>query len=362
MSPDALAACLAPGAGLPALSPRDWETLLAQARCASLMPALALACQRSPGWAEVPAGPRWHFDAALRASERLAFDMSLEIERIEAALAGAGLRCVLLKGAAYLASGLPPAEGRLFGDIDLIVPRADLAAAENALLGAGWICSELDAYTQRYYREWMHEIPPLSHIQRGTVIDLHHTITPPTSAFQVAGQVLLDAVQPVSGTANVWTLQPVDMVLHSAVHLFSEGEFDSGLRDLLDLHKLLLHFGTQPAFWPALFDRADELGLQAPLHHALVHVRRLLGPVVPQAHAAAEQRLAPPAARRWLLARLLALALRPDHASTATAFSGLARGLLYLRAHGLRMPLGLLLPHLARKAWLRQFPGQKPAP
>ena len=34
-------------------------------------------------------------------------------------------------------------------------------------------------------------------------------------------------------------LAPHDLVLHSAVHLFSEGETDHGLRNLLDLHRLL---------------------------------------------------------------------------------------------------------------------------
>jgi hypothetical protein len=42
--------------------------------------------------------------------------------------------------------------------------------------------------------------------------------------------------------------------------------------------------------------------------------------------------------------------LRPDHASTADAWTPLARGMLYLNGHRLRMPLHLLLPHLARKA------------
>ncbi|UUZ51357.1 hypothetical protein LP420_18985 [Massilia sp. B-10] len=42
------------------------------------------------------------------------------------------------------------------------------------------------------------------------------------------------------------------MVIHSATHLFYDGEFDKGLRDLLDLHRLLTEFGATPGFWQVL--------------------------------------------------------------------------------------------------------------
>ena len=338
-------------------SDAQWEALLAVARRAMLGATLAARWQAQGLLPGVPAAPRAHLDSAALVAQRLAHEVGWEIRRIAQALAAGGHRLVLLKGAAYLAAGLPPAQGRVFADIDIIVPQADVPAAEHALFAAGWIPAEADAYNQRYYREWMHEIPPLRHALRGTTIDLHHTITPPTSAFNVAGQALLDAALPAEALPGVWVLQPVDMVLHSAVHLFAEGEFDHGLRDLWDMHSLISHFAaTDPGFWPALLARAQALRLQVPLHHALTHAGRLFATAVPAAWAPQVAALAPAGPQRVLMAFLLARALEPSAPAQRGLAEALTRWLLYVRSHWLRMPVRLLLPHLVRKAWMRRFP------
>jgi len=48
-------------------------------------------------------------------------------------------------------------------------------------------------------------------------------------------------------------------------------------------------------------------------------------------------------------------ALYPAHPSCDIALTGLARWALYVRAHYLRMPWHLPLPHLARKAVRRRL-------
>ena len=55
----------------------------------------------------------------------------------------------------------------------------------------------------------------------------------------------------------------------------------------------------------------------------------------------------------WMMDSLFLRALNPAHPSCDDQWTGLARWLLYLRSHWLKMPLQLLMPHLARKAWLR---------
>lgn len=223
------------------------------------------------------------------------------------------------------------------------------------MFAAGWISDEQDAYNQRYYREWMHEIPPLRHIQRNTFVDIHHTITPPVSRFNVNGALLLDRIQPIPGYQNIYVLAPVDMVLHSAVHLFTEGDFYAGLRDLLDLNDLVKHFAAQADFWPALLERAAELDLGIPLYHALHHLKRLFGTLPPAALAQRVDALGPGRVSRGFMAWALGLALRPAHPSCDRPATGIARWLLYVRSHALRMPLKLVIPHLLRKAWMQRF-------
>lgn len=342
---------------VPALAPRAWEDLLSQARRALLIAHWACRLADRGQLGDIPAGPRQHLESARVVAQRVQIEAQLEADRVRRALVRPGVRCVLLKGAAYVVAGLPAARGRVFGDIDILVPRAALGQVESALFGAGWVASDMDPYDQRYYRQWMHELPPLRHVNSGSTIDVHHTITAPTSAFRVDGQRLLEAARPVDADGHFWVLQPVDMVLHSAVHLFQEGEFDHGLRDLLDMASLLQHFGlVEPDFWPALFQRARALGLQRPLHHALFHVERLLGPHVPPGWRSELPALQPPWLQRRMMGWLLDVALRPRHPSTRAPGEGLALWMLYVRSHWLRMPPHLLLPHLLRKVWMSRFP------
>ncbi|MHC4216403.1 MAG: nucleotidyltransferase family protein, partial [Planctomycetota bacterium] len=89
-----------------------------------------------------------------------------EASQIREILKSVDTPIVLLKGAAYVASNLPLARGRISGDIDILVPRAVLEDVENALLKCDWQHIKMSDYDQRYYRSWMHELPPLRHAQR----------------------------------------------------------------------------------------------------------------------------------------------------------------------------------------------------
>jgi hypothetical protein len=356
LSPDLLTAVWAHSGGHPTLSPGEWEALFGQARQTSLLARLAYHYVDTGVLADIPDGPRPHLEGALRLADRQQHEVRWEVDCIRRALRDVDTPIVLLKGAAYLMSNLSNARGRLFADIDILVPREKIAVVEGALFAAGWISDERDAYNERYYREWMHEIPPLRHVHRNSFIDLHHTITPPTSRFRVNGEKLLDGIQALVGYPGLYVLAPVDMVLHSAVHLFQEGEFGHGLRDLLDLHDLLKDFSQQAGFWEALLTRADELGLQIPLFHALYHLHRLFDFSPPAALQAHLDRMGPNKLSRALMAWMLGLALRPEHPSCNTRWTGLARWLLYVRSHALRMPMHLLIPHLLRKSWMQRFP------
>lgn len=343
----------------PQFSLQEWEIVLGQARQSRLLGRLAQHHNAHNWLSKVPANPRLYLEGALRLVDRQHHQVQWEVDCIRRALKHLKCPIVMLKGAAYFVADLPPRDGRLFSDIDIMVPRNRLPEVEGALFRAGWISQERDVYNQRYYRQWMHEIPPLTHVQRQTVIDVHHTITPPTSRFKVDGRQLLDHIQPIDDAGELFILAPADMVLHSAVHLFQEGEFDHGLRDLLDLKDLLQHFQQRSDFWSVLFDRANELGLQIPLFHALFHIQRLFGLSAPNEWAARIEQLGPRAPARMVMAWLLALALKPDHPSCHTRCTGIARWLLYVRSHALRMPLHLVIPHLVRKAWMRRFPDEK---
>jgi len=278
--------------------------------------------------------------------------MRWEIQQIREAVEPMGIPLVLLKGGAYLQAGLPAAEGRLFSDIDILVPRPRLDEVESRLGSRGWLSTHLDEYDQHYYRQWMHEIPPIMHIKRGSVIDLHHNILPPTAKLHPDPQMLLDAAIQLDNRGDLFRLCDADLVLHSATHLFHDGELEHGLRDLVDLDGLLRHFSAITDFWGILVGRAEELDLQRPLYYALRYTSQQLNTPVPEVTMAAVSKHAPPSPLASLMDLLFRRALAPDHPSCSDGLTGASRLALYIRSHYLRMPLHLLIPHLWHKAFV----------
>ncbi|MDM4768214.1 nucleotidyltransferase family protein [Pelomonas sp. SE-A7] len=327
----------------------EWELLLRQARRTRLQASLAL--EQARQHVAAPAPVLGHFEDANLVAQAQGRAVRWELIEISRALRGLQAPVVVLKGAAYLLLDLPFARGRLFSDIDLLVHRDNLPLAEAMLSVAGWQTGNPDEYDQRYYRQWMHEIPPLVHGARKTVVDLHHNILPLTSRVPVDAELLLADIVPLEGWPGLYRLADVDLVLHMAVHLFMDGEFDKGLRDLCDLHGLLTHFGADARFWERLQARAERLGMGRTLYYALRYAKRLLGTEVPSSALTATEPFGP--AWPGLMDALFQRALRPDDPSCEDGLTGLARWLLYWRGHWLRMPLHLLVLHLTRKTWRR---------
>ena len=335
------------------LDAAGWDLLLRQGLAAD-MDATVLVLLEDAGLLDsVPPAPRAQLEWIRAGALSHAQAVRYEVRQIGRALAGLGVPLILLKGSAYALAGLAPGRGRVFSDIDILVPKPRIAEVEAALMLHGWVNTLNDAYDQRYYREWMHEIPPMEHIKRGNVIDVHHAILPETAASRPDPEKLRARAVGVPGAGfDIRVLAPHDMVLHSAVHLFSDGEFNHGLRDLFDIHRLLGQFGQQAGFWDGLVARAHELELTRPLFYALRYARRLLDTPVPDAVLRAADADRPNALVLALMDSLLLRALMPAHPSCAGVFSGISHFLLYLRGNWLRMPPLLLARHLFHKAFI----------
>jgi hypothetical protein len=333
----------------------EWDRLVRDARRSNLLGRIAARLERAGELDRVAAPPRQHLRATLNVVRAQHDEMRREARLLANLLAPLGVPTLLLKGAAYVVGGHAAALGRLSADIDVLVPRPRLAEVEAALMLAGWVSTHHSAYDQRYYREWMHELPPMRHIARGTTLDVHHAIVPLTARLRPDSGLLQAAAVPLGDDPRMSTLSPPDLVLHSATHLFQNEEFAHGLRDLSDLDLLLRDFGTDAAFWPLLLDRAEALGLQRPLHYGLRFARRLLGTPVPAAAAARAEAWAPswPAVMDALWQRAFTTA-PADH---RPAFTGAARTLLMVRGHWLKMPPAMLVRHLATKPFRRPEKG-----
>ena len=283
-------------------------------------------------------------------AEANAVVMRFEADRVRRALAGLGTRIVLLKGAAYQHASLPAARGRVSVDLDIMVPAVDIGRVEQTLTSRGWQPAEINDYDQHYYRDWMHEIPPLVHGERGVELDVHHTIFPPVSGIRIDSETLLADTTPVGD--GLWILSPADMVLHATAHLFQEDP-TGHLRDLLDLHDLLTLFGQQAGFWESLTERARRHGLGRPLYYSLRYAADLIGTIVPAAALArTKAAFAPNAVQLRVMDWLVRTAIVAG-SSGQGAGGAVARFLLFVRSHWIKMPLGVLLRHAVVKLFHR---------
>jgi Uncharacterised nucleotidyltransferase len=313
-----------------ALATQDWTAALRAARAERLLATLAV---RLDGL-DLPDDVT-RVLANARADAEVGRTHALwEVEMCRRALALLDVPVVLLKGSAFVAAGLDAGRGRLIGDLDILVPRDRLDEVETALLGAGWEWVKPDPYDDAYYRTWMHELPPLIHRDRDRMIDVHHTILPLTAQPKPdAAALIADSVALENGLR---VLSPEDMIVHAAAHLFADGDMAGGLRNLWDIDRLLSEYDS-PEFWARLHARVHVHGLAEAVTRSLRLCAELLETPIPKQHDRWHRQ------DKWYRARILA------RDGWGRQERPLFRFVFYLRAHLIRMPLHLLIPHLWTK-------------
>jgi hypothetical protein len=335
-----------------------WELLLRLARKVKLLGRLATDLKNRGLLDQIPLRAANLLQSSLVQARRLQQITHWELNRISWALKDTDIPIIALKGVAYSLAGLPESAGRVYVDLDIMVPKDQLADIETTLTKKGWRNHhKLSAYDEHYYRAWSHEIPPLVHAERETEVDIHHTIFPPTSRLKINAELLFEAAV-AAGNSGYRILCPADMVLHCAVNLFENNELADDLRDLLDIHDLLLFFdGNEPGFWEKLKERANQLNLGRPLFYGMYFSRLIFQTPIPDGWEN-DLNEKPNVISRWIMHYLVPQALFPLHPDKHSRRALVARLLLYLRSHWVRMPVHLLLPHLAYKTYLSIFPGK----
>lgn len=314
------------------LDARGWTALLAMAHAERLTASLAW---RLEGLS-IPDTAREVLDDARVSAEVQRVQALWEAEMARRALAPLGIPVILLKGTAFAAAGLDAARGRLIGDLDILVPRERLDEAEAALLAAGWEWVKPDPYDDAYYRQHMHELPPLIHRDRDRMIDVHHTILPLTARVRPDARALLERAMPLGG--GLATLVPEDMLLHAVAHLFADGDLAGGLRNLWDIDRLIREFSDAPDWWQRLHAASARHSLTPHLSRSLRLAHHLFETPVDPWLAWQPRR-----GDIWYLSRLLARNGWGQETRKALRFA------FYIRSHWIRMPAQMLARHLWTK-------------
>ena len=327
------------------LSLMQWQQLIWVLREAKLLSALASALIRAGLFSQIPAYAKQHLQSALVYADRQAQQIRYECSELQRVFVKAGIQALYLKGAAYVLAETTNYRGRICNDLDVLVAKSQLSAAEALLQQHGWRTDKLTAYDERYYRQWSHEIPPMMQIHRGTVLDLHHNLYLPISGRAADMSRFFRLSQKTSSEALV--LKPEAMVLHSIIHLFTNEDMQSAMRDLWDLHLLINQFSSVE-FWQQLAGIAEQSGFSTELRYCCSALRYyLLSALDPLTLQQCEN-----IAAKGFMARYIVLpALAPAHPLVCGWRQSWAKKLMYLRGHWLKMPLWILLKHLTIKAF-----------
>ena len=324
-----------------ALDTGGWTSLIATARAEQLAGTLAHRVEGLP----MPDSAAAILADARAAAEHGRRAALWEAQMARRALVPLGCPVVLLKGTAYVAAGLAAGQGRSIGDLDILVPRDALDAAEAALLAHGWEWVKPDAYDDAYYRRWMHELPPLIHRERDRMIDVHHTILPPTAGPTPDVAALIDGSVELGN--GLRTLSPADMVVHAAAHLIADGDMAGGLRNLWDIDRLCREFESDDAdFYLSVMEAARHHKLWSQTARALRLAHQVFGTPVRGHDTPIRFGFDEVRSDRLFRRRLLA---RDDWGRTTRSVTRFA---FYVRGHGMRMPPAMLARHLWTK-WRR---------
>jgi hypothetical protein len=301
--------------------------------------------------ADLPEFVKNHIKNAELIAQKQNFQVQYEAALLQRLLKPLSAHVLFLKGAAYsLSDNDTVGRGRTYSDIDLLVDKTSLPLIEQELCLYGFFAEDLDEYDQKYYREWSHEIPPLRHSNRGTVLDIHHNLLPIVTGRAPDISLFFKHIQTTAAGYTVFS--PAAMFLHSTIHLILSEEIKHGFRDLTDLF-LLLEQNQNNAFWQELLSLSVDSGFTTEFFLALRYIDKILGFAIP---GEVTQKLAaykPAGYKLTYLDFIFMRKLKPTHPCLANNSDLLADWLLLLRGHYLKMPIHILLKHLGRKIFLQ---------
>nr|WP_136251711.1 nucleotidyltransferase family protein [Ningiella ruwaisensis] len=285
-----------------------------------------------------------HLNNAMQVALRQKEQVFTEVENLIKTLKSSAEYVIFLKGTAYTMCGASIGEGRIYSDIDLLVPKGDLTNCEQRLAIAGWISQAVNDYDDNYYRKWAHEIPPMAHGQTGTVIDVHHNIVPVISKASPNIQLLTQYKEEIA--PNIFVLNAPAQLVHAAIHLFRNEDYRASFRDLTDLY-LMMENQPDDFFEQAIYI-ASEIGFKKELALALRYVHQLLClPLPAKALALAQsQTNIKQSVNDWIFSSVLL----PQHDLIEQSHTPLKHTLAMMRGHFLKMPLHILIYHLTVKS------------
>jgi hypothetical protein len=325
-------------------TPKQWQLLVLILRNQQLLACYSARFKQAGMFEQIPTQTQRHFLNADVLVANHKKQVLFEASELQWDLIGKQQYFIFLKGAGYTLSGAQVGDTRIYNDIDILADKGSIDAIEKRLCLLGWMSEELTEHDEKYYRKWAHEIPPLRHGKRGTIVDVHHNIVPIISGRHLDADKF--ATNIVTTEDGFQVLSFPAMTLHSLIHLFFNEEVKKGYRDLIDLHTLITTNNTQE-FWLDLIALAKETGFGLELFLACRYTQKILKTEIPDFVQDEIKQFCP--RNIAFLDFIYEKTLKPNHPSCRAMLFAFAEYAVLIRGHFQKMPLHILVYHLLCK-------------
>jgi hypothetical protein len=229
---------------------------------------------------EAPSGVQVALRSDVLGATARSLNLQFELDRILRLLEEAGIRVMLLKGAALVEAVYAHPGLRPMVDLDLLVEREHLEEAHATVasaLGYDLRLAFLERDDEQRLTDFHHHFPLVR--QGGALmVELHHRLIRERPEFVIEG--LWDRAQPGTRPPAHVLPAPEDLALHIAVHFAFDriNRRRSGLAQLADFVRVAERWELD---WPAMAARARSGRVADPLFLALVTCEELVPGLVP---------------------------------------------------------------------------------
>jgi hypothetical protein len=257
----------------------DWDRVVELAGWHRLLPLVHHHVTSEPTAPAPPEPVAARLKQAARESTARNLRLGVELDRALLLLEDEGIPVVLLKGAALLETVYAHPGLRPMGDLDLLVPRADVERAHVSMLALGYAVR--GARLGRDDEWWLsarHHHLPLVKAEGTVMVELHHQLLVDRPEFDVAA--LWERSVPGNRPPTHRLPAAEDLLLHVAGH-FALDRMNRGESSLGQLGDVVRIAHGLPIDWEALVARARDNALADRLFLALDAAALLGVPAAP---------------------------------------------------------------------------------
>lgn len=222
-----------------------------------------------------------------------------QLAAVLGALSRAGVPAVVVKGAA-LGTYYPDPALRLYSDIDIMIGRERLEAAERALNDLGYRCLA----SRGWWLDRFHHLPPMASDSGAFLVELHWRLDYEEEKGRLPAEDLWARAVPwtVRGRPAL-RLDTVDEALYVCRHAVVQHKVRGAFRALVDLARVVESWGEEE--WEELVQRSLDYRLERSVFLMLALTRELLDLEVPAAVMSALRPSGPVPPSEELVQRLM---------------------------------------------------------